>query len=73
MIIRSLEEKIRVLESKLRSLEQLQGLQSSIQSQKWEEFGRLAESMKTLSHSMIQTATGQKSRMKSSERLNEYS
>lgn len=67
MIIQELEAQIQTLENKLRALEQLQSLQSSIHSQKWEEFSRLAESMKTLSHTMIQATTSQKPWIKSAD------
>lgn len=72
LVTRDLEEQIQTLEGRLRALEQLQSLQSSIHSQKWEEFSRLAESMKTLSHTMIQTTTNQKPWIKSAD-LDDYS
>ena len=52
----ALQERVHSLESKLKNLEHLQELQSSIHSQKWDEFSRLAESMKTLSRSMAQNS-----------------
>ena len=40
------------LSGRLKELEHLKDLESTVHSQKWEEFSRLAESMKNLSHSM---------------------
>ncbi|KAK7475895.1 hypothetical protein BaRGS_00032863 [Batillaria attramentaria] len=45
------------LESRLKQTEYQKTLELSAQSQKWEEFGRLAESMRTLSSTMAQTTT----------------
>lgn len=55
--INDLEGHVHSLEDKLKNLEHLQGLHSSIQSQKWEEFGRLAESMKALSEKMARSSS----------------
>lgn len=40
------------MDSKLKDLEHLNSLESTVQSQKWEEFEKLAENMRTLSHTM---------------------
>ncbi|XP_076437588.1 uncharacterized protein LOC143276817 isoform X2 [Babylonia areolata] len=45
------------LDSRLKQSEYQKSLELSAQSQKWEEFGRLAESMKTLSTTMVHTVT----------------
>ena len=57
---------IQTMEVRLKELDHVKSLESSIQSQKWEEFEKLAESMRTLSHSM-KTQSGS-----SSARLLQY-
>lgn len=48
---------VAALESRLKQTEYHKSLELSAQSQKWEEFGRLAESMRTLSSTMAHTGT----------------
>ncbi|CAC5384912.1 unnamed protein product [Mytilus coruscus] len=45
------------MEGKLRDIDRMNMMESSIQSQKWEEFEKLAESMRSLSHTMSHTGT----------------
>ena len=45
------------MESRLHDLEHLKDLEASVHTQKWEEFSRLADSMKTLSRSMARSAS----------------
>lgn len=52
-----LRAEIAQMESRLKQVEFQKSLELSAQSQKWEEFGRLAESMRTLSSTMAQTAS----------------
>lgn len=47
-----LRSQVQTMESKLKDLEHLNSLESTVQSQKWEEFEKLAENMRTLSHTM---------------------
>ncbi|XP_062573134.1 ELKS/Rab6-interacting/CAST family member 1-like [Saccostrea cucullata] len=47
-----LRTQVQTMEVKLKDLEHLKTLESTVQSQKWEEFEKLAENMRTLSHSM---------------------
>ena len=42
------------LETQVKELEHLKGLESTLHSQKWEEFSRLAENMKHLSREIAQ-------------------
>ena len=44
------------MELKTEDLENLKSVEAAIHSQKWEEFSKLAESMKTLSRSMVRTS-----------------
>lgn len=44
------------MEGKVKDLDHLKTLESTVQSQKWEEFEKLAENMRTLSHSMAHTS-----------------
>ncbi|XP_071958573.1 uncharacterized protein [Antedon mediterranea] len=48
----SLQTHMRTLELELQGYERKSKLESTIQTQKWEEFEKMAESMKMLSHSM---------------------
>ena len=57
--ILTLRAHVHSLESRLQDLEHLKLLQSTVNSQKWEEFSRLAESMKTLSRSMARSSTSE--------------
>ncbi|XP_071115264.1 paramyosin-like isoform X1 [Haliotis cracherodii] len=47
-----LQHELISVEARLNEFENENSLEHTVQSQKWEEFGRLAESMRTLSHSM---------------------
>ncbi|XP_046563263.1 ELKS/Rab6-interacting/CAST family member 1-like isoform X2 [Haliotis rubra] len=47
-----LQHEIVSMEARLNEFESDNNLEHTVQSQKWEEFGRLAESMRTLSHTM---------------------
>lgn len=51
-----LRSQVLTMESKLKDLEHLNSLESTVQSQKWEEFEKLAENMRTLSHSMAHSS-----------------
>lgn len=51
-----LRSQVQTMESKLKDLEHLNSLESTVQSQKWEEFEKLAENMRTLSHSMAHSS-----------------
>ncbi|ELU18498.1 hypothetical protein CAPTEDRAFT_188336 [Capitella teleta] len=57
--IMTLRAHIHSLESRLHDLEHLKDLETTVNSQKWEEFSRLAESMKTLSRSMAHSTSGE--------------
>ena len=48
---------VAALDARVKQAEYQKSLELSAQSQKWEEFGRLAESMRTLSSTMAQTTT----------------
>lgn len=50
------------LENRLQDLEHLKLLESTVHSQKWEEFSRLADSMKTLSRSMARSTNAESPR-----------
>ncbi|XP_055996073.1 ELKS/Rab6-interacting/CAST family member 1-like isoform X2 [Ostrea edulis] len=51
-----LRSQIQTMEGKVKDLDHLKTLESTVQSQKWEEFEKLAENMRTLSHSMAHTS-----------------
>jgi hypothetical protein len=51
-----LRSQVQTMEGKLKDLDHLKTLESTVQSQKWEEFEKLAENMRTLSHSMAHTS-----------------
>ena len=53
----NLKGQILSLEQRVDELEQHHSLQSTNQSQKWGEFEKLAESLRTLSHTMATTST----------------
>ena len=53
----NLRSQIISLEDRVRELEQYQTMEITSQSAKWSEFERLAESMRTLSHTMAQSST----------------
>ncbi|KAL4227958.1 hypothetical protein ACF0H5_013396 [Mactra antiquata] len=53
----NLRSQVISLEQRVDELEQLNSLQSTSQSQKWGEFEKLAESMRTLSHTMAHSST----------------
>lgn len=48
---------VQTMEAKIRDAERMNMMESSIQSQKWEEFEKLAESMRSLSHTMSHSGT----------------
>ncbi len=54
----ALRSRMRSLEGKVTDIGHLKELEATVQSQKWEEFARLAESMKSLSHNMTRTVNG---------------
>ncbi len=54
----ALRSRVRSLEMKLEDVGHLKELEATVHSQKWEEFARLAESMKSLSSTMTRTANG---------------
>lgn len=54
MLLRSQNQ---TMEGKLRDTDRMSMMESSMQSQKWEEFEKLAESMRSLSHSMSHTGS----------------
>nr|XP_022293000.1 golgin subfamily A member 5-like isoform X1 [Crassostrea virginica]XP_022293010.1 golgin subfamily A member 5-like isoform X1 [Crassostrea virginica]XP_022293019.1 golgin subfamily A member 5-like isoform X1 [Crassostrea virginica] len=51
-----LRSQVQTMEVRLKDLEHLNSLESTVQSQKWEEFEKLAENMRTLSHSMAHSS-----------------
>lgn len=53
----NLRSQVLSLEQRVEELEQLNTLESTSQSQKWSEFEKLAESMRTLSHTMAVSRT----------------
>ncbi|ESO86092.1 hypothetical protein LOTGIDRAFT_129830 [Lottia gigantea] len=53
----SLQSEISSLESRLHDLDYQKNLESTVHSQKWQEFGRLAESMRTLSSTMARSTS----------------
>ena len=61
------------LETRLKDLEHLKDLESSVHSQKWEEFSRLADSMKNLSRTMARTGSPQPGSVRVGTGLLEYS
>jgi hypothetical protein len=56
-ILIELKAEIAALENRVKHAEYQKSLELSAQSQKWEEFGRLAESMRTLSSTMAHNTT----------------
>ncbi|XP_061178145.1 ELKS/Rab6-interacting/CAST family member 1-like isoform X2 [Saccostrea echinata] len=58
-----LRTQVQTMEVKLKDLEHLKTLESTVQSQKWEEFEKLAENMRTLSHSMAHSPSVSTSRV----------
>ncbi|VDI20514.1 uncharacterized protein LOC143054047 isoform X2 [Mytilus galloprovincialis] len=54
MLLRSQNQ---TMEGKLRDTDRMSMMESSMQSQKWEEFEKLAESMRSLSHTMSHTGS----------------
>lgn len=55
--ISTMKAQMHTMETKLHELQHLKHLESTVQSQKWEEFEKLAESMRNLSHTMSTTGT----------------
>ena len=55
--VAELRAEMAALDARLKQAEYQKSLELSAQSQKWEEFGRLAESMRTLSSTMAQSTT----------------
>ncbi|XP_060081182.1 uncharacterized protein LOC132560530 isoform X2 [Ylistrum balloti] len=55
--INILKSQMHTLDTKVNELNHLKKLESTVQSQKWEEFEKLAESMRNLSHTMSTTGT----------------
>ncbi|XP_033727211.1 LOW QUALITY PROTEIN: filamin A-interacting protein 1-like [Pecten maximus] len=55
--INSLKSQMHMMETKVQELHHLKHLETSVQTQKWEEFEKLAESMRNLSHTMSTTGT----------------
>jgi hypothetical protein len=47
-----LRSQVQTFEGKLRDTERMTMMESSLQNQKWEEFEKLAEGMRSLSHTM---------------------
>lgn len=66
----NLKGQILSLEQRVEELDQYNSLQSTAQSQKWGEFEKLAESLRTLSHTMARSSTQspQNTSLKSSSR-----
>ena len=54
--IMKIQHSLHSLEVRVQNADYQTDVQLSLQSQKWEEFGRLAESMRTLSHTMASQA-----------------
>ncbi|XP_041362055.1 myosin heavy chain, clone 203-like [Gigantopelta aegis] len=54
--ILKVQHSLHSLETRLKNCDYQADMELSLQSQKWEEFGRLAESMRTLSHTMAAQA-----------------
>ena len=71
--ILGLRTHIHSLETRLKDLEHLKDLESSVHSQKWEEFSRLADSMKNLSRTMANTGSPKPTKARGSSGLLEYS
>ncbi|XP_021377507.1 ELKS/Rab6-interacting/CAST family member 1-like isoform X2 [Mizuhopecten yessoensis] len=55
--INTLRSQMHLMESKVQELQHLKQMESSVHTQKWEEFEKLAESMRNLSHTMSTTGT----------------
>ncbi|KAL5014844.1 hypothetical protein ScPMuIL_009114 [Solemya velum] len=59
----SLRTQVEVFESRAKDYESMQNLEQSVQTQKWEEFEKLAENMRSLSHSMAHSTLGRSAKI----------
>ena len=66
-----LQSQVHSMQSELKDMGRLKSLETTLSSQKWDEFGRLADSMKSLSRSMVHS--GSPSPTRSGSRLLDYS
>lgn len=64
-----LRSQAQAMEVRTKDLQYLKTLESTVQSQKWEEFEKLAESMRNLSHTMSKTTDSARNTMTTSQVL----